>query len=61
MVSKYYNIFTTTDTIRHKYYNIIKSGYKYQDKIKHELLNPTYEAKCVEYLEEGDTLYVVAK
>lgn len=45
----------------YKYYNIIKSEYKYQDKIKHEFLNSTYEAKCVEYLEEGDTLYVVAK
>ena len=44
----------------YKYYNIIKSEYKYQDKIKHEFLNPTYEAKCVPYLEENDTLYVVA-
>ena len=44
----------------YKYYNIIKSEYKYQDKIKHEFLNPTYEAKCVPYLKENDTLYVVA-
>ena len=44
----------------YKYYTIIKSSYKYTDKIKHEFLNPTYEAKCVPYLKESDTLYVVA-
>lgn len=46
---------------KYEYYNIIKSKYNYSDKIKHEFLNSIYEAKCVEYLEDGDTLYVVAR
>ena len=45
----------------YKYYNLVKSKYKYQDKVKHDFLNSIYEAKCMEYLEDGDTLYVVAK
>lgn len=45
----------------YQYYNIIKSSFSYNYHVKHEFLNPVYEAKCVEFLKNNDTLYVVAK
>lgn len=51
------NIFNNTN---YEYLKIVKSNYKYNEKIKHDFLNPIYEAKCVEFLEDNDTLYVVA-
>jgi len=44
---------------------IVKSKYKYEDhvyaKVGNVILDPIYEAKCVEHLKEGDLLWIVGK
>lgn len=52
---------TLEKNTKYQYYNIIKSSLPYNHHVQHPFLNPIYEAKCVEYLKDGDTLYVVAK
>lgn len=47
--------------IQYNHYKIIKSIYSYDKFIQHDFLNPIYEAKCVEYLQDGDTMYVVSR
>lgn len=46
---------------KYQHYDIIKSSWPYNYHVQHPFLNPVYEAKCVEHLKDGDTLYVVAK
>lgn len=46
---------------KYQHYNIIKSSVSYNHHVEHEFLNPIYEAKCVEFLKDNDTMYVVAK
>jgi len=52
---------TLQKNTKYQHYNIIKSSVPYNHHITHEFLNPIYEAKCVEFLEDNDTMYVVAK
>lgn len=57
-----YKYFPMFNFMEHK---IIKSNYKYEKLLKADIhgiiLDPVYEAKCKEYLEDGDLFWVIGK
>ena len=59
IIYKYYPMFDFTN---HK---IIKSKYNYEKVIIKDIngiiLDPIYEAKCVEFLEENDLFWIIGK